>query len=525
MVFEVRDKDLGGRIGKLVTKSGVIETPAFFPVVNPVKQSREVPVSLLKELGFTQLITNAYIIMKNLGVEVRNIHDYLNFEGVVMTDSGAYQLLRYGDEKVKLDPTEIVRFQESIGSDIAVIADVPTRDNATYEEALYSVEETLRRAALSAELIKDSNTLWVLPIQGGTYLDLVRKCAITGKDFEEFSIYAIGSPVLLMEKYEYAKVFKMILTTKKIVPIDKPVHLFGAGHPMIISFATALGIDMFDSASYILYARDGRYMTERGTYLLKDLDYLPCECPICSKYDVKSLIDMDEEERVRNIALHNLYVIKKEIKNVKVAIREGRLWELLEERARGHPSLRYLLKLFTHKEFVDWFEILDPRIRGDSHALFLFDESSYYRPELVRHESFLSNYILRHGESSKDAALIPLFIGGSSYGVDKKFKDIVAELGIDPENIYAYLPFFILIPTTLLHTYPYSHFKLPSKVDIGSLSLFSIKLRKYVKILLDKYRNVVVLTCRRHGWTSEPFIKKCLKSLLGRERLNLINVY
>ncbi|MEM2757181.1 MAG: tRNA guanosine(15) transglycosylase TgtA, partial [Sulfolobales archaeon] len=323
MVFEVRDKDLGGRIGKLVTKSGVIETPAFFPVVNPVKQSREVPVSLLKELGFTQLITNAYIIMKNLGVEVRNIHDYLNFEGVVMTDSGAYQLLRYGDEKVKLDPTEIVRFQESIGSDIAVIADVPTRDNATYEEALYSVEETLRRAALSAELIKDSNTLWVLPIQGGTYLDLVRKCAITGKDFEEFSIYAIGSPVLLMEKYEYAKVFKMILTTKKIVPIDKPVHLFGAGHPMIISFATALGIDMFDSASYILYARDGRYMTERGTYLLKDLDYLPCECPICSKYDVKSLIDMDEEERVRNIALHNLYVIKKEIKNVKVAIREG----------------------------------------------------------------------------------------------------------------------------------------------------------------------------------------------------------
>jgi len=523
VVFEVRDKDLGGRIGKLITKSGVVETPAFFPVVNPVKQFKEVPVNLLRELGFTQIITNAYIIKRSMGGEVRRVHEILGFDGVVMTDSGAYQLLRYGSERVKVDPVEIVKFQESIGSDIAVIADIPTRDDATYEEALYSVEETLRRAVISAELIKGSSTLWVLPIQGGVHLDLVRRCATIGKDIEGFSIYAIGSPVLLMEKYEFSKVFEMILTAKKVVPIDKAVHLFGAGHPMIIPFAVALGVDMFDSASYILYARGGRYMTERGTYMLGDLDYLPCECPICSKYDVKSLMEMSAGERVRNIALHNLYVILREIKNVKVAIREGRLWELLEERARGHPSLRYLLKLFTRRDFVRWFEMLDPRIRGDSHALFLYEGTSYFRPEIVRHEEYLSNYILGRSGSGM-AVLIPMHIKGGNIKVDSRCSDFLAKLGVDPEDVYTYVPFFTLIPMTLLNVYPYSHFKLPEEMDMSTLLLFSRRLRKYVGLLVSRYEKVLILTCKQHNWSSEEFIKKSLRSLLRDSSLNLINI-
>ncbi len=521
MVFEVRDKDLGGRIGKLTTKSGVVETPTFFPVVNPVRQFKEVSVGLLKELGFTQIITNAYIIRKAMGNRVRDVHELLGFNGVVMTDSGAYQLLRYGDEKVRLDPVEIVKFQESIGSDIAVIADVPTRDDATYDEALYSVDETLRRAALSAKLITDSNALWVLPIQGGIHLDLVRKCAMIGKEFEGFSIYAIGSPVLLMEKYKYSKVFEMILTIKKIVPIDKAVHLFGAGHPMIIPFAVALGVDMFDSASYILYARDGRYMTERGTYMLKDLDYLPCECPICNKYDVKSLMEMSREERVRSVALHNLYVILRGIKDVKVAIREGRLWELLEERARGHPSLRYLLKVFTRDEFVGWLELLDPRIRGDSHALFLYEGTSYFRPEIVRHEAYLNSHILRYGGGSRTAILTPMLVKrGKAVGQS----DITVKLNAHLEDTYIYLPFFTLIPMTLIHVYPYSHFKLPEEVDVGTLLLFSRRLRRYVGMLLSKYGEVVILTCRCQSWSSEVFVKKSLRRLLGRDNLKLIDI-
>jgi Queuine/archaeosine tRNA-ribosyltransferase len=35
MSFEVEAKDLLGRVGRLYTKSGVLETPAIFPVVDP----------------------------------------------------------------------------------------------------------------------------------------------------------------------------------------------------------------------------------------------------------------------------------------------------------------------------------------------------------------------------------------------------------------------------------------------------------------------------------------------------------
>jgi len=37
--FEIRDRDLLARIGRLKTKSGVVETPVFLPVINMAKQS------------------------------------------------------------------------------------------------------------------------------------------------------------------------------------------------------------------------------------------------------------------------------------------------------------------------------------------------------------------------------------------------------------------------------------------------------------------------------------------------------
>ena len=518
MVFEVKDKDLGGRIGKLVTKSGTIETPAFFPVINPLKQFKEVPVSLLKELGFTQLITNAYIIKKSLG-SIQEIHKFLGFDGVVMTDSGAYQLLRYGLRSVHIDPVEIVRFQDAVGSDIAVIADIPTRDDATYEEALYSVEETLRRAKMVLDIVERSKTLWVLPVQGGIHLRLLRKSALMSKELEGFSIYAIGSPVLLMEKYEYSKIIEMILTVKKVLPIDKPIHLFGAGHPMIIPFIVALGVDMFDSASYILYARDGRYITEEITYKLEDLDYLPCECPICSKYDVKSLLELSVEERIRNLALHNLYVILREIKRVKVAIREGRLWELLEERGRSHPSLRYLLTLFRRKDISKLIELLDPRVRGDAHALFLYESTSLPRPELIRHEDYLNRYIDMRG-GGETALLIPRT---TEENYEDFVKDILTKFNVSVDDTYLYIPFFTLIPMVLSDTYPYSQFKIPEDVDRDVLLVFASRLRRYVKKLLSIYERVYVVLCSRNRWCSEDFIRKSLKDLISNN-VNIINV-
>jgi len=512
LIYEIKDKDLGGRIGKLTTKSGVIETPAFFPVINPLKQEDDISVSLLKDLGLNQLITNAYIIKDKLGSAVDDVHKLLGFNGVVMTDSGAYQLLRYGPKKISIDPVDIVKFQDSIGSDIGVIADVPTSDSASYEEALYSVKETLRRAAAVLDIISESKTLWVLPIQGGIYLDLVRLSAESGKDLQYFSMYAIGSPVLLMEKYNYVKVMEMIITAKKYLPIDKPLHLFGAGHPMIIPFIVALGIDTFDSASYILYARDDRYMTEYGTYKLKDLDYLPCECPICSKYEIKSLIEMPKNERTRHIALHNLYVIQREIKRVKVAIREGRLWEMLEERGRSHPSLRSVLKIFARKDVAKFIEELDPRIKGDVHGIFLYDETSIYRPEVIRHEEFIYNHISML-KVNDDVILIPAIKSEKPFRQSINYRGVLSRLNMERADVFIYLPFLTLIPLTLDYTYPYSHFEAPEDPGRGVLIILMIKLKKFIKKLVNMYRKVIVVKCNKYVWCSEKFIKRVLRHL------------
>ncbi|MDL5503268.1 MAG: tRNA-guanine transglycosylase, partial [Candidatus Methanoperedens sp.] len=105
----------------------------------------------------------------------------------------------------------------------------------------------------------------------------------------------------------------------------------------MFSLAVALGCDLFDSASYALYAKDGRYMTARGTYHIENLQYLPCSCPICSSLSVRELLESDKREEL--LARHNLYVTFEEIRVVKQAIQEGSLWELVENRCRAHPQL------------------------------------------------------------------------------------------------------------------------------------------------------------------------------------------
>jgi 7-cyano-7-deazaguanine tRNA-ribosyltransferase len=103
------------------------------------------------------------------------IHRLLDFDGVVMTDSGAYQILVYGD--VETTNKEIIQFQESIKTDIAVILDVPTGWGVSEQYAKHTVEETLKRAKELAKVKNRNDILWAGPVQGGAYLDLVAESA------------------------------------------------------------------------------------------------------------------------------------------------------------------------------------------------------------------------------------------------------------------------------------------------------------------------------------------------------------
>jgi archaeosine tRNA-ribosyltransferase (EC 2.4.2.-) len=65
--FEIKDEDLAGRIGVLNTRHGNIETPVFFPVINPLKS--EITIEDIKSVGFNNIITNAYLLKKNFNLK------------------------------------------------------------------------------------------------------------------------------------------------------------------------------------------------------------------------------------------------------------------------------------------------------------------------------------------------------------------------------------------------------------------------------------------------------------------------
>jgi len=460
-MFEIKAKDLAARLGEIRTKSGVIKTPALLPVVNPVSQ--EIPPSEIGEIGFDTIITNAYLIKKYRKTEAleKGVHRLLGFSKPIMTDSGAYQLLMYGD--IDITPEEIVYFQERIGSDIAVILDVPTM-GVSREEAEKSVQETIENAIESIAHRHRDDILWVLPVQGGTYLDLLSKSAEYTRKLP-YHIVAIGSPVPIMERYRYDALMEMIVTAKRIIPDNKPVHLFGAGHPMLFPFIVALGVDMFDSAAYILYAKDDRYMLPSGTMRLEELEVLPCTCPICSKYTADELRKLNKFERVRLLALHNLYVSYSEIKRVRQAIKDGVLWELLEERSRSHPMLYSAFKKIIKN--IDYIMEKSPSIKSNPVGIFFYDELSYYRPEnLLHHKRLVEKY-------SKPEKAKVLILMEADYNVKPyNKKGLYTKIRINKEfnekiHIAFYIPFLGVIPEELAETYPLSQHEIPRPEDIS----------------------------------------------------------
>ena len=389
-VFEQRAADGAGRLGELtVPRAGAtIETPALLPVVNPNVQTID-PGRLDAEFGAQALITNAYIIRRSPELRdpatERGLHDWLGFDGPIMTDSGSFQLAEYGEIDVTTE--EILAFQREIGSDIATPVDIPTPPDVGRERAEADLAETQARLEVAAGF--DAGEMLVTgPVQGSTHADLReragREARAAGLD-----VFPVGALVPLLNDYRFADVVDLVAAAKRGLGPDAPVHLVGAGHPLVFALAAALGCDLFDSAAYALYAKDGRYLTVRGTEHLEDLHELPCGCPVCAAWAAAELRDAPPGERRDALAAHNLHVSFAELRRVRQAIRDGDLFELVEARARGHPAL-----LDAYRALLDhggWLERGDPASKD---AFFHVSAESARRPEVRRHRDRLDRLSL-----------------------------------------------------------------------------------------------------------------------------------
>lgn len=387
-MFEITKRDGLARIGRLEIHGKVLETPALLPVVNP-KIFTVTARELYDEFGFRALITNSFIIKSNDDLKEKalkmGLHEMLDFPGLIMTDSGTFQSHMYGE--VELENEEIIEFQKSIGTDIGTVLDIFAEPFWTKEETAASIEVTLHRTQQAADMKGEMRLAGVG--QGSIYPDLREDCAYRMREMD-IDVHPIGGVVPLMEQYRYSELTEIIIASKKGLSPDRPVHLFGAGHPMILAFATLLGCDMFDSASYAKFARDDRMMFIDGTFRLPDMQSLDCNCPACKDHTLESLRKLDSKTRTRLIARHNLYEITKELNLVKRYIREGRLWELAEQRCRAHPALLDALrKLKEHPEFLESFE----PISRDG-AMFYTGSETMNRPAFTRYSKrFSERYI------------------------------------------------------------------------------------------------------------------------------------
>jgi 7-cyano-7-deazaguanine tRNA-ribosyltransferase len=210
---------------------------------------------------------------------------------------------------------------------------------------------------------------------------------------------------------------------------------------MMFALAVAMGCDLFDSAAYAIYARDDRYLTVRGTRQLDDVDYFPCTCPVCTARTSDDLRAEPDDERERLLAEHNLHVSLGELRRIKDAIRTGNLLELVETRARAHPTM-----LDGYRALLDHAAQLERQDPASKGSFFYCSAESARRPEVLRHHDRLGRL---------DVPETLLLTEGAAPSGDRF------------DAAWRLVPPFGPVPRALSDTYPFTA-ELPDRVDAAA---------------------------------------------------------
>jgi 7-cyano-7-deazaguanine tRNA-ribosyltransferase len=275
----------------------------------------------------------------------------------------------------------------------------------------------------------------------------------------------------------------------------------------MFSLAIALGCDLFDSAAYAIYARNNRYMTPNGTHRLEELEYFPCPCPKCTKTTPKQALELPTKQRQTFLAEHNLYTCQAEIKQIKQAIKNGRLWEHLQTRAHTHPTLLQALKKL--KKHEDYIEKHSPTTKPS--GIFFYDHTDLTRPYVVRHRK----KITRQYSPPKEAKILLLtpqtktkpFSKSKQYKPIKKLLQQTFKQHQNKIHTCFYAAPFGIIPIELDQVYPLSQHETTQPPDKETIEYVTKQTANYIKntnyktiILINDPQNwnkTVLTTCKK----------------------------
>jgi 7-cyano-7-deazaguanine tRNA-ribosyltransferase len=181
-------------------------------------------------------------------------------------------------------------------------------------------------------------------------------------------------------------------------------------------------------------------------------------------------------ERERLLAAHNLHACFAELQTVKQAILDGRLWELLETRARNHPALQIAFQRMLH--YSDRFEPETP-IRKRK-GPFILTEQSLFRPEVIRHQArLLQRY--RPPPKAKKLLLIPEEHTRSFRESASPTKPVDRLERINGVHLCSYSLTYGIVPYELIDVYPLSQTETSLAPTPAAISFARRRVADYIK--------------------------------------------
>jgi len=350
--FEIDAVSGGARAGRLITPHGVVPTPAFMPVATR-GAVRAVAPDELAAAGTRIIVANTYHLHLRPGEDVVSslggIHQFMGWPGVILTDSGGFQVHSLGElrsiddagvtfknhidgAEVRLTPESAVQIQEKLGADLIMQLDYCTSYPTPRAEAEKAVEITTRWAgrSLSVRTREDQRLLGI--VQGGLYEDLREKSAadLTAMDF--FG-YAVGG---LSVGEDAEKMLAAANYTSRLLPDRKLRYLMGVGRPQDLPAAVARGYDLFDCVVPTREGRHGSILTRGGRLNIQRAEYArdggppdpECDCYTCRHFArgyLRHLYVAGEALADRLISVHNIAFTQRLMADVRTAIIGDRL--------------------------------------------------------------------------------------------------------------------------------------------------------------------------------------------------------
>ena len=350
--FELITQDIKARLGKIFTKRGIIDTPAFMPV-GTQGTVKGIFTNDLLETNTQIILGNTYHLLLRPGVKILNnfkgLHNFMNWNRPILTDSGGYQIMslsKYNKidlklgaifnshidgKKIILSPEKSIQVQKSINSDIIMVLDeCPklTSDKKILSNAIDTSTKWAKRSKIEFGSNKSKGLFGIA--QGGLYKDL-RIESIEKLIEINFNGYAMGG---LAVGEKQSDMFQILNETTDYLPKNKPRYLMGVGTPSDILGAVNEGIDMFDCVMPTRSGRTGLAFTWDGKVNLKNSRYQNDESPLdenCkirdlnkySKSYLNHLIKSNEMMASMLISLHNIYFYQQFMREIRFSIKNG----------------------------------------------------------------------------------------------------------------------------------------------------------------------------------------------------------